>query len=277
MRPVKLIALLTVGSAVGVLQTEANAQDFPPNGTIVWHNGSTDSSPPGSGHIDVRLDYGVPAGGPIKVFYGETASLDIEFEYPDGSPSFLWAASRIHNHTPIPWSQFEVVLAGADFAGHDWDTLATAPATDPVVDIGFGSTGLLALSSERIAIEHIPASQFSLLGSTIERFNPPGTEFADSKLTITFDDPIQPDKAFVLHYNVIPSPGAPDPTGFTMSMRPIPEPATLALVGAPMVVLLCLRRKKLQAPPYGWILFQGLQSCKMKEFAGRGRPLLPVT
>ena len=49
---------------------------------------------------------------------------------------------------------------------------------------------------------------------------------------------------FALYYNIIPSPGAPAATQFTMHLTPIPEPATALLVTLGILMAVASRRPR---------------------------------
>jgi hypothetical protein len=226
-----IIIAWSIAAALG--HSSAQASWPPPIGNIVAHNGIITSSPPGTGDVNVDLQYG-SVMGPLYAFYHEVATLEAQFLYPDGSDGF-WANSTILNSTGVSFTGFEITLLGADFAGYEFTTLLQAPSANPVVDVQIEQP-----LDEEIGLQHSGGTPFSLLSSSIIRFNDQGNGFTDATLTVLFDDPVNTG-AFALWYSVIPSPGAAGATGFTMHMTPIPEPATLCFLALASLIAARLR------------------------------------
>jgi hypothetical protein len=201
-------------------------QAAPELGTVISHNGTSDSNPPGTGSIDVVFNYGSPI--PLSVSYRELTTLQVEIEYGAGADPLLSGNSEILNNTGTPFTGFRIELFGADFAGHDWRSATQAPAVDPVVDLGV-PPDWDPLDPDEIGLYPWYVTPPTLSSSSITRSNEQGSGFTDASLTVLFDNPAV--GGLKLLYNVIPSPGAAGATGFTMHMTPIPEPASLCLLG----------------------------------------------
>jgi hypothetical protein len=218
--PFLLTALLAL---VAPRPASAQSQYY---GTAVWHNGTVTSDPAGSGDVDVAFDY---AFYPHSALYDEIATHEVQFTYAPGPSTAMYNRSFISNRTGASWTGFVIRIEGGDFSGYG--NTVPARAVNPLLDTG-NIADYDSLELDQILLYHPFGHPFSLLGSSIERFNEQPGGFADARLTITFDDPVQTGWSFILDYNVIPSPGAPGAPGFTMYLTPIPEPATALLLTA---------------------------------------------
>ena len=233
----RIAALATsLALALSFSPAEAIAVTF---GTATWHNGTVGSTPPGSGDVDVVFSYGSAARGPHNALHHEMATHQVEFTYAPGPATCMTNYSFIYNRTDVAWTGFRIFLAGADFAGWDYDNPVQAPAENPVVFVDH--TTPLPRPADEISL-YRTGGEWSLANSTITRFNDQGSGFTDAELIVHFEDPVQFRGAFALLYNVIPSPGAAGAPGFTMYLTPIPEPATALLLGLGAVGVLRRRR-----------------------------------
>jgi hypothetical protein len=208
------------------------------NGTVVSHNGSATSTPPGSGAAAINLTYPFASAYPYQGTYQEMATHELEFTYAPGPATDMYNSSLIFNETGIPWFGFQILLSGADFAGWSHSDPTQARTGGPVVDFGYSPSDVVSLALDQVGLQHWVLSTFSLSGSTITHFNDLGSGPRDALLSVVFDEPVLPGKGFALWYSVIPSSGAANATGFSASYTPIPEPTTLAMLAWGMLAVL---------------------------------------
>ncbi len=205
--------------------------------TVVFHTGTVDSVPAGTGEVAVYFDS--TSGG--KIFLETTTHL-MAVTYDQGT-SEAPIAEAVFNSTPSDlWLEYQIALLGADFYGTG--SGLPAPVLDPI-EMG-GSPG-------DATIDFYPLDgTVTIASSQILR------DGENALLNIVFDDPVSVGESFILVFDVqdIGEPGLPGALddGFAVQQTPIiPEPTTamVLIVGIGGLGRLIRRRRgktKLESP-----------------------------
>lgn len=196
--------------------------------TVVFHNGSEDSSPPGSGEVDVRL---VEENGIIFKLFSESTGHFLVEAYDPGLFSTGVLDAPI-NATGDSWDAYVVGLFGAEFFGFAGGLV---PDADPLT---FGGT------FAENKIEFLGGAGVSVGFSAIDRTGPNPT------LIIVFDDPVDTGESFGLGFivqdvGIVEEQYAMFQAPITDFDTPVPEPltATTMILGLVLVPVLLTRRR----------------------------------
>lgn len=221
------------GAVGGMAVLAILASAIPAHGafTVVWHNGTPDSNPAGSGAVPVKLTLGEPDTSPVKVkIFGGTVAHTMVGLF--GSPNRAEPlVDAVVNGTADSWDQYSMLMNGADFFGVGGDGLL-APVANPVEVDGTGGDALLDFT--------ILSGDIELTGSRIAR------DGENAVLTMSFREPVGPGEAFALTFQVgdVGQPGAPGvgENFFVLSQVPVPEPTAAMVIALGAGAL--LRRKR---------------------------------
>lgn len=221
----KRISSIMFGIVVLVVVALLGSGVHPAHAATIAHNGTLDSSPPGTGEVNVRLtDVSLP-GAPF-FFQAKTFFENATHKQTFGtSISPIQAIDIVSNQTPLAWSGFSIDLMGADWLADDF---TPAPEINPVDPTGTDPTKILGF---------FPGGGNTLASSLIVR------DGENASLSLFFDNPIDPNESFSLSGGfAISSP----PGTFDVAQRPspVPEPSTVLLLSTGVMGLAAWRWRK---------------------------------
>jgi len=189
------------------------------------HNGTVDSTPPGSGEANVFLF--LDEQGTVFKSFRELDLHAIYYQYEPGTSAALFG-EIVFNHTTDMWVGYLLSLQACDFYGFAGGPV---PGVDPLTTGG-------TFSEDKIEFLDLGGVSVSYAG--IDRSGP------NPLLALQFDDPVDPGEAFGLSF-IAQDVGEVDEAFLAYQQPIIPEPATAMLLGLAAAALLRRRRREPQS------------------------------
>lgn len=165
--------------------------------TIVQHNGTLDSTPPGAGEVDVYAEFShTPIdSGPgtldAAAWYREIELFMWTYEYPPYEPPVLTYFSA-YNESTLPWHGFAMLLVPGEFWGINNGNLpiSIADVIDPVVPGGTGAAEIMFTPYGDVTVD----ASLHVLGQD-------GNDTIDfAALAIEFGNNVDPGEGFELGF-----------------------------------------------------------------------------
>jgi hypothetical protein len=187
------------------------------------HNGTTDSTPPGSGETNVYLF--LDEQGTLFKSFRELDLHALYYQYESGASAALFG-EIVFNDTTGTWVGYLLSLQACDFYGFAGGPV---PEVDPLTTGG-------TFTEDKIEFVNFGGVSVSYAG--IDRSGP------NPLLALLFDDPVDPGEAFGLAF-IAQDVGEVDQAFLAYQQPIVPEPATVMLL---TLAAVALRRRRRQQP-----------------------------
>ena len=187
----------------------------------VFHNGTVDSTPPGSGMTNIFVN--VDQSGAVWTIFGQLGLFALYADFDPGG-SAMMLGQVVVNNTSSQWVGFQVALEDSEFYDFSGNLI---PSVDPLTTGG---------TYQENKIEFVDLGGVSVLTAGIDR-----SHVEQPLLTILFDDLVAPGESFGFAF-IAQDVGMVELGATTFQQALVPEPASLFLLGLGLVAVLRRRR-----------------------------------